>query len=111
MNLDGVRMYVSATGERGVVGSDTVLRFVQKGSRVFASYAGGAVERGCLVGRLSGSELAFRYAQRERSGEIHAGRSVCAVSLGAEGRLRIVEHFEWSTREGTGTNVFDQLAE
>lgn len=109
MNLNGVQMYVSATAERGVVGSDTVLHFVQKGSRVFARYAGGAVERGCLVGTLSGVELVFRYVQREASGEVHAGRSVCTVSHGPEGRLRIVEHFQWSTREGAGTNVFDQL--
>jgi hypothetical protein len=109
MNLNGVRMHVSATAEHGVVGSDTVLHFVQKGSRVFGKYAGGAIERGCLVGTLSGAELVFRYVQLETSREVHAGRSVCAVSYAAQGRLRIVEHFEWSTREGAGTNVFDQL--
>ena len=109
MSLDGVLMYVTATAERGVVGSDTRIHFIQKGSRVLGRYAGGAVDRGCLVGRLSGAELVFRYVQREASGEVHAGRSTCEVMHRGDGRLRIVEHFEWSTREGSGTNVFDEL--
>jgi hypothetical protein len=109
VNLDGVRMYVSATAERGVVGSDTRIHFVQKGSKVLGRYKGGAVDRGYLVGRVSGAELTFRYAQREASGEIHAGRSVCELVRKPDGRLRIVEHFQWRTREGAGTNVFDEL--
>jgi hypothetical protein len=109
MSLDGVRMYVSSTGDRGVVGAETTLRFVQKGSAVFARYSGGNVDRGCLVGRLAGSELAFRYAQREVSGDVHGGRSRCEVTRLTDGRLRIVEHFSWETRVGSGTNVFDEI--
>jgi hypothetical protein len=109
MNLDGVRMFVSSTDEDGVVGSETELRFVQKGSRVIAHYSGGNVARGCLVGWLSASGLTFRYAQREASGEIHAGRSVCEVVRLDNGRIRIREHFRWSTRSGSGINVFDEL--
>lgn len=26
-----------------------------------------------------------------------------------DGRVRILEHFEWTTRTGRGTNVFDEL--
>jgi hypothetical protein len=109
MNLDGVVMFVSATAERGVVGAGTSLRFMQKGARVMGRYSGGAISRGCLVGTISGAELVFRYAQVEASGEIHAGRSVCEVERRADRRLRIVEHFAWSTRTGSGVNVFEEI--
>ena len=109
MNLNGVRMYVSSTDEQGVVDAATTLHFTQKGSAVFARYSGGRVERGCLVGTLAGSELTFRYAQRETSGDIHSGRSVCEVVGRADGRIRIVEHFSWTSRVGVGTNVFEEL--
>jgi hypothetical protein len=69
------------------------------------------VERGYLVGRLSGWKLTFRYAQREASGEIHAGRSICEVTRLDDGRTRILEHLAWSTRTGRGTNVFDEVVE
>lgn len=109
LSLGGVHMYVSSTGQEGVVGAETTLHFVQKGSAVFARYSGGSVDRGCLIGRLSGSELAFRYAQREVSGDVHGGRSLCEVTRLANGRLRVLEHFSWETRVGSGTNVFDEI--
>ena len=111
MNLDGVHMHVSATAKKSVVSSETRLHLRQKGSRVLGRYSGGAVERGCLVGRLSGPELVFRYTQRETSGEIHGGRSICEVQRLNDGRTRIVEHFTWSTRQGSGTNVFDEIVD
>jgi hypothetical protein len=111
MNLDRVVMYVSSTADQGVVGAGTRLRFTQKGARVMGRYSGGAISRGCLVGTLSGSDLVFRYAQVEACGEIHGGRSVCEVERRADHRLRIVEHFAWSTRAGSGINVFEEIDE
>jgi hypothetical protein len=104
-------MSVSSTAATGVVNSETRLHFFQKGPRVFARYAGGGVERGRLVGSLSESELVFHYVQREASGALHGGQSICEVSRLPGGRLRIVEHFTWGTRVGSGTNVFDEIIE
>lgn len=107
-NLDGLMMYVSSTAANGVVDTATRLRFRQRGDRVIARYAGGNVARGVLVGRFVNDDLLFRYAQRERDGAIHGGRSRCEVVVRA-GRVRLVEHFEWSTRTGAGVNVFDEV--
>jgi hypothetical protein len=109
INLDGVVMYVSSTDDRGVVDAKTRLYFAQKGSRVFARYGGGSVTRGCLVGTLSESELVFRYTQLEDSGQIHGGRSICEVQRTAQTGLRVIEHFTWSTRSGSGINLFDEI--
>jgi hypothetical protein len=109
ISLDGVEMYVTSTATQGVVGAGTRLRFQQRGSRVLGRYAGGAIRRGCLVGRVSGGSLVFRYAQVEASGQVHAGRSVCEIFRTAPGGLRVVERFVWTTRDGRGTNVFDEF--
>lgn len=110
MTLDGLTMYVSSTAANGVVDAATRLQFRQRGDRVLAEYAGGNVERGILVGRLTGAELVFRYAQRERDGTIPGGQPLCDVQEHA-GRIRIIEHFVWSTRAGAGVNVFDELSD
>lgn len=107
-NLDGVTMYVSNTDAIGVVNGDTHLKFRQEGTRVWARYAGGKVARGWLVGRLVSNVLRFRYAQVE-NGHIHAGSSTCDVQRLSNGDFRLIEHFAWRTRAGTGVNVFDQL--
>jgi hypothetical protein len=109
MNLDGTQFRVSATADVGVVGAETQLQFIQRGSRVLGRYAGGSIARGCLVGTVTGSELRFRYVQRERAGGLHAGRSTCRLELLHDGRLRLREHFTWVTRFGSGTNVFEQV--
>jgi hypothetical protein len=110
LSLDGVTMFVSSTAANGVVGSDTRLHFSQRGSRVAARYAGGNVARGWLIGTLSGAQLVFRYAQREVSGAIHHGHSVAQIERRTDGRIRIIERFTWSSRPGSGINVFDELS-
>jgi hypothetical protein len=110
IQLDGLRMFVSSTADTGVVGQGTRLEFVQRGDRVAARYSGGSVVRGWLVGRCDGETLWFRYAQRENGREIHGGQSVCDLQRLADGRVRMIEHFTWSTRTGSGINVFDEVS-
>lgn len=109
MNLDGLTMYVSSTASIGVVGAGTLLHFTQDGSRVLARYSGGSIRRGYLVGDIEGEKLRFRYTQVEGGGEIHGGSSRCDVETLPDGRTRIVEHFTWRTREGSGDNVFEEV--
>jgi len=108
MNLTGKRFRVAATAEQGVVSEDTLLEFVQRGTRVLGRYRGGTIERGCLVGTTAGAGLRFRYAQREADGHIHGGRSVCDLYVVRGGGLRLEEHFAWDTRPGSGTNIFEE---
>ena len=108
INLNGLTMFVSSTAASGVVSSGTRLHFSQRGPRVVARYSGGTVARGWLVGRWMDGQLTFRYAQSE-GGTIHGGRSVCDAQRLEDGRTRIIEHFTWTTRAGSGTNVFDEV--
>jgi hypothetical protein len=109
VSLDGVVMFVSSTAHNGVVDASTRIAFSQRGSKVLGKYRGGRIRRGCLVGKLSLAALTFRYVQVEISGEIHAGRSACDVTRTPGGGLRIIERFSWTTRDGSGINVFDEL--
>ena len=107
--LDGLRMHVSSTADHGVVGSDTVLEFHQRGATVWAEYCGGEVTVGFLAGTLRGTKLEFRYTQVERSGEVHGGLSHGELERLPNGRIRIHEHFQWASRDESGTNIFDEI--
>ena len=109
MNLNGKVFQVAATAPGGVVSTQTRLHLQQRGSRVLGRYSGGTIERGYLVGQVSGSLLYFRYAQREVDGHMHGGHSSCDLHYLPDGRLRLNEHFTWETRSGTGTNLFDEI--
>lgn len=111
INLDRLTMFVSSTAANGVADGETLLYFAQRGDRVWARYSGGKVVRGWLVGRWRNANLlGFRYAQIEDGRTVHAGQSLCNVQHLPDGRLRLIEHFEWSTRVGSGVNVFDELS-
>jgi len=104
-----MRAVATATG--GQVDANTLFTFAQEGSTVWARYAGGAVELGYLVGSVTSGGFVFRYSQVDRRGEVHGGRSVCDIALLPDGRVRLLEHFSWESREGSGTNVLEEVAE
>ncbi len=109
ISLDGVRMRVVSTAEAGEVNAETLLEFVQDGPIVSARYAGGKVRLGYLVGTMNAEELRFRYAQVDNAGRVDGGHSTCEIGRTAAGKLRVAEHFEWDSREGSGTNIFEEI--
>jgi hypothetical protein len=111
LDLDGRRMRAAVTDPQGVVSPETILVFEQAGDVVCARYRGGAIAAGRLVGRLDGLRtLRFCYAQTDRSGRLDAGISKGTLETMPDGRLRLVEEFQWLTRPERGTNVFEEEA-
>ena len=109
ISLDGIRMRVVSTAERGEVNTETLFEFTQEGSTVSARYAGGEVRLGYLVGTLSGEGLRFRYAQVDNAGRLDGGCSTREIGWTAEGRVQLAEHFTWDSREGSGTNIYEEI--
>ncbi len=107
-NVDGLKMNVVTTSPNGVVGADTIFEFHQRGDAVWAEYSGGMIQRGFLVGTLDGVTLNFRYCQRQTDGVLDGGSSVGEVQE-VHGRTRIVERFQWASRDGGGENVFEEI--
>ena len=108
-NLDGVRMNVVKTASTGVVNAETIFDFQQKGHVVTAVYRGGAVIEGRLVGMVDGPQLTFRYCQAEKSGALDGGVSECELQRMVDGRIRIVERFQWESRKAAGENIFEEM--
>ena len=44
-------------------------------------------------------------------GNVDAGVSEGTVERTSDGRLRLVEHFQWITRPESGVNIFEEIAE
>ncbi len=105
-------MRAVSSGEAAVVSTETLFEFEQTGDVFSARYRGGTIADGYLVGKLrSDGGLEFRYVQVERSGRIDAGASTGELSRLLDGRLQLVENFQWSTRPESGRNVFEEVGE
>ncbi len=108
-SLDGIRMRVVSTASGGEVSSETLFTFGQEGAVVSAHYVGGTVRLGYLVGNLTQGHLRFRYAQVDGEGRVDGGHSICDLQRLPDGRIRLLEHFERESRDGSGTNVLEEV--
>jgi hypothetical protein len=109
ISLDKKRMHVTNTHPSGVVDSDTIFEFTQEDEVVHATYKGGGVKLGFLIGKLTGKDLEFRYTQIQTNGVLDGGHSMCKVRQTVDGIVRIEEHFEWESRQGEGINIFEEV--
>jgi hypothetical protein len=110
ISLDGRCFNVASTAASGVVGTETIFSFRQDGAFISAEYAGGQIRRGYLVGVLEDAKLTFRYCQIQHDGRLDGGVSECSVNRLPDGRVRIIEGFEWASRPGErGINVFEEI--
>ena len=102
-------MNVIETAANGVVNDLTIFNFSQTDNFVFATYSGGQILRGYLVGILSQNKLSFSYCQLQTNGKMDNGQSECDVMIEND-KIRLVEHFTWASRNGeTGVNIFQEL--
>ena len=109
LDFNGRRMCTASTASSGVVSSETVLVFEQVGDVVSARYRGGSIVDGYLIGHFDGATLKFRYVQADTKGNLDAGVSTGKIERLPDGRLRLIEEFQWLTRPESGTNVFEEL--
>jgi hypothetical protein len=110
INLDKVKMHVMQTAENGVVNKETIFSFTQNDSTIYAAYQGGKIKKGYLVGFIKDDVLKFNYCQIQMDDQLDNGSSSCELHIDEKGKIRLVEHFEWSSRPGEfGTNVFEEI--
>ena len=108
-SLDGRRMHAVQTAANGVINADTFFEFRLQDEVVTAAYSGGEILHGFLVGQMQGERLEFRFAQLATGQRLQGGHSSCEVRMLPDGRVQLVEEFQWESEEGAGTNVIEEV--
>jgi len=104
------RRFAAVANVGGEVGADTVFEYQERDGEVWATYRGGAVRRGFLVGTRTRDTLDIRYVQLNDSGETSSGYCLSTIHMLQDGRLRLDEKWQWESRPGGGTSVVEELA-
>jgi hypothetical protein len=107
-SLHGRRFRAVIDVDGGDVGADTVFDYRQDDDLISASYAGGKVRLGYLVGTREGDRLSFRYAQVTVDGGTATGHCDSSIEVLGDGRLRLHEQWAWDSREGSGTSTVEE---
>lgn len=110
IKLDNIKMNVIETAENGVVNKDTIFYFTQKDNYVEGKYSGGQIKKGFLVGLIKKNIFKFNYCQLQTNGVLDNGSSNSELTISIEGKIRLIEHFEWKSRPGElGVNIFEEI--
>jgi len=114
MNLHGKTFRVLRNDGPGAeVTTDTVFHFRQEqiGGQaiVHADYRGGGVVMGKLVGVLEGEKMRHCYVQVNAKGELQRGSSTDELELTPEGKLRLIDRWQWETKVGSGVCILEEI--
>ncbi|OVE84555.1 hypothetical protein [Natronolimnobius baerhuensis] len=108
-SFDGRTLTAVSNEGDGEVGAETVFHFEQDGDRIYASYSGGDVVDGHLVGTVDGTQWDIRYVQLNTAGETATGHSIGDIEVLEDGRLSVEDEWEWESKPGSGTSVHEEI--
>ncbi|UOQ92107.1 n-acetylglutamate synthase [Halobacillus shinanisalinarum] len=107
------RKFVSVENTaNGEVSSKTFFDYKQDGNIISATYNGGEIRLGTLVGMVREDGcLEFRYNHVNIYNEIRGGKCVSTSEILPDGRIRLYENWKWLDEEGTeGSSTIEEVA-
>jgi len=111
ISYEGRRFSPVANTKNGESAGDTVFRYHQDGSTVWAEYSGGAIEKGFIVGTAHpGGELDFAYEHINDESVVRTGRCHSIPEILSDGRIRLHEKWTWTSGDcSSGESTLDEI--
>lgn len=100
-----------ANTENGEVSSKTIFDYKQEGIILSATYGGGDIVKGTLIGVVQNDGcLSFRYNHVNTRNEIRGGQCYSTPEILPDGRIRLHEKWKWLDRELTeGKSTIEEV--
>lgn len=111
INYDGRRFVSVNNSENGEVSSQTVFEYRQEGVILTASYSGGDIIKGLMIGLVNDDgSIAFRYNHINRNNEIRGGSCNSTPEILSNGRIRLHEKWKWNDKEySDGESIVEEI--
>ncbi|NRD81125.1 n-acetylglutamate synthase [Bacillus sp. BRMEA1] len=111
INYNG-RKFVSIENKaNGEVSSKTIFEYKQEGNILSATYSGGEIVKGTLIGIVKdNSSLQFRYNHVNTRNEIRGGQCYSTPETLPDGRIRLHEKWKWTdTDQSEGESIIEEV--
>ncbi len=108
----GGRLFRPTTTEgASETSSETIFKYEQKFDLVTATYSGGEIEYGHLIGTVQpDGSLEMRYHHRNKNGELMTGVCATRPEKLPDGTLRLHESWQWTCRDQSrGTSILEEI--
>ncbi len=111
MNYNGRNFVSIENTENGEVSSKTFFKYKQEGHIISATYGGGEIVQGTLIGIVKKNGcLEFRYNHVNSRDEIRGGKCISTPEILPDGRIRMYEKWKWLDAEATeGSSIIEEV--
>ena len=108
----GGRLFrATETSDSSQASPDTIFKYEQNGAMVTATYAGGNIRFGQIIGYVDDEGiLNMRYQHLDSEGELKTGWCITTPELLPSGKIRLHEKWKWTCgHRARGTSTLDEM--
>ncbi|MBU7592761.1 n-acetylglutamate synthase [Metabacillus halosaccharovorans] len=111
LNYDRKKFVSVDNTANGEVSTETIFEYYQEGNILTASYSGGEIVKGTLIGIVKAdSSLEFRYNHINTNNEIRGGKCIATPEILTDGRIRLHENWKWiDSDQSEGKSVIEEV--
>lgn len=100
MNLNNLVLRSADNTDNGEVSEDTLFHYRQNGDIISATYQGGNILQGQLIGKMfADHHLEFVYQHINTVGEIMTGQCKSYPEINQDGKLMLREFWQWTCKD------------
>jgi hypothetical protein len=111
INLHHKKFKAIQNSENGETSEETIFHYQQVKEIVTATYSGGKIVSGQLIGLISSDgNLDIRYQQINVKNEIQTGTCISKPEMLENGKIRLYETWQWTSGDLTkGTSIIEEI--
>ncbi len=111
INYNNRNFRVVQNVSNGETSEDTIFKYQQEGNIVTASYQGGKIAKGQLIGVVDQNGcIDMRYQQINDKGKIMTGKCFSKPEILLDGTLRLHEKWQWTSGDySKGNSLIEEI--
>ena len=111
MNYHNKKFRPVSNSENGETSADTIFHYQQTGNILSASYDGGQIIKGQLIGLVDEEgNINMRYQQVNVAGELMTGQCKSTPEILPDGRIRLHEKWQWTSGDlSKGQSIIEEV--
>ncbi|MFD2561802.1 n-acetylglutamate synthase [Aquimarina rubra] len=109
INLNDKKFKSIDNSPNGEVDSQTIFHYRQNDDLVWATYCGGRIKLGTLIGKTNRNKIELFYQQLNLNDEFLTGCCDTLISI-KNGKIRLNEHWQWTCKDfSKGTSLLEEI--
>ena len=95
----------------GEVSSETIFEYFQKENTLWATYSGGSILLGNIIGTVDGQgKIEMRYQHLSNDGTFKTGKCISTPEILPNQKIRLHESWEWTSGlDGKGNSIIEEI--